>query len=244
MTRRLALLALLALGCALAVAAASTGPFLEPDREVAPFGGFRRVFPTPTPTPTVSAEPFEDGGRGVSDLVRLLADLVEAAFRWVALLVAVAAVLWGLFAFARALASLVRLRLGRVSRTVEPDEYDPGEESRQDADAVLRRRVAEELRLLSADLDSQLDPREAVIACYVRMEAALADAGSPRAATETPLELLRRVLGSYDLPAADVRRLTDLFTEARFSAHPVTDEMRAAARRSLAAFSDAMAVRP
>jgi hypothetical protein len=73
------------------------------------------------------------------------------------------------------------------------------------------------------------------------MEAALADAGTPRGAAEAPLELLERVLGEYDVPEGDVRRLTGLFTEARFSTHPVGDEMRAAAQRSLRSIAGALA---
>ena len=235
---RVRALALLALGCALAAAAASTGPFLEADRTVPPFA-IRRPRPPATPPPRAGERTRAGRGLGAK-----LLDLLDTVFEVLAIIVAVAVVLWFGFLLARALVRLMRLRLtglGVAAGGTKP--YDPGEESDEDAETALRRRVAEELRLLSADLDEDVEPREAVIACYVRMEAALANAGTRRAVTETPLELLARVLGAYDVPAADVRRLTDLFTEARFSEHPVTDDMRDAARRSLAAVADALAVR-
>lgn len=232
---RVRAVALLVVGCALAAAAASTGPFLERDREVPPFAGLRRRVDLRLPRPRRRAP-----GEGVANDVVAVFDVV---FRGVVLAVVVGVLLWGAYRLVRTLARLARLRLGPPAATTGTDPFDRGEESREDAETALRRRVADELRLLSADLDTEAEPREAVIACYVRMEAALAEAGTPRAATETPLELLRRVLDEYDVPAADVRRLTDLFTEARFSPHPVTDEMRRAARRSLGAVSDALAVR-
>lgn len=232
---RVRAVALLVVGCALAAAAASTGPFLERDRPVPPFAGLRRRVDLRPPR-TRRRLP----GEGVADSAFAFLDLV---FRAVIVAVVLGVLAWGAYRLGRTLVRLARLRLGKAPAATATDPFDRGEESYEDAEAALRRRVADELRLLSADLDTEVEPREAVIACYVRMEAALADAGTPRAVTETPMELLRRVLDEYDVPAADVRRLTDLFTEARFSPHPVTDEMRRAARRSLGAVSDALAVR-
>jgi hypothetical protein len=235
----------MAVGCALAVAAASTGGFLEADQQAPPFGGLRtrrvvEVTLSPSPRPVRTGG---TGGGGGGEVGRRIADAVDTSFRALGAVLAALVLLWGLYLLIRALVRLARVRAARGTVTPPTRDYDPGEESTEDAETALRRRVADELGLLSADLDSYADPREAVIACYVRMEAALADAGTPRAPTETPLELLARVLESYDVPEPDVRRLTDLFTEARFSPHPVTEDMRAAARRSLAAVADALAVR-
>ena len=74
------------------------------------------------------------------------------------------------------------------------------------------------------------------------MERAFAQAGSARRPDESPMELLARVLDEQYVPEGDVRRLTALFAEARFSTHPVDDEMRAAARRSLDNVARALAV--
>jgi hypothetical protein len=224
---------LLVVGCALAAAATANGPYLDAhptgSRPLLKRGfldrllGIRRVRRYYT-----NSKP-----QGLARWLDLVVGLVLLA---VVTVVAVVA-LWRL---AKVVRRIVRLRFGLGAGSRATAAYDPGEESADDAETALRRRVREELAALSADLDSYPDPREAVIACYVRMERALADAGSPRRATESPLELVARVLAEQHVPEPDVRRLTELFTEARFSGHPVTDEMRAAARRSLSAVADAL----
>jgi uncharacterized protein DUF4129 len=70
------------------------------------------------------------------------------------------------------------------------------------------------------------DPRAAVLVAYARMEAALARAGLARRASEAPREYLSRLeagLGGGRAPAA---RLTGLFERARFSAHPIGEDVR------------------
>jgi hypothetical protein len=234
-TRRRAV-ALLVLGCALAAAAASTGPFLVADSKPSAFTArFRALLRARRAREVRPQGPPRGAGRLVHSL--------DVGFQAVVFAVLAAVLAYGVYHALRALTRLVRLLLERSGGGVPTTPYDAGEESREDAETALRQRVAEELTALSADLGNDADPREVVIACYLRMEDALARNGSPRDATETPLELLARVLGEYAVPEADVRRLTALFTEARYSAHPVTDEMRAAARRSVAAVADALAVR-
>ena len=223
--------ALLALGCALAAAAASSGPYLVADRTVRPFRVAVRNQRIRRPERLDGEVPALD--RVASALSMVLAAIVIA--------VAVAVVLIGLWQLGRAVRRLIELRLARSVGRVTTGAYDDDVVT-DDSEEVLRRRVADELAALSADLEDLADPREAVIACYLRMERALAEAGSPRHPAESPLELLARVLGEQDVPEPDVRRLTELFSEARFSDHPVTDDMRAAARRSLAGIADALAV--
>lgn len=230
--RRLPALGLLVVGCGLAAAAAGTGPYLgQRDVQGPPLRSLldatarerqRRLLQQPGRVR--EASPFE------TSLEALLGITI------------IVGVLYALVLFGLLLGRLVALRLRRPGGGAGTGGYDPGEESADDAETALRRRVAGELTALSADLDTLPDPREAVIACYVRMERAFAEAGAARRPNESPLELLARVLDSLAVPEADVRRLTALFTEARFSGHPVTDEMRAAARRSLGAVADALAV--
>lgn len=83
------------------------------------------------------------------------------------------------------------------------------------------------------DLETIEDPRAAVVACYGRMQAAVSHAGIKRRVSDTPLELLSRLLDSHSVPEAGARTLTDLFQAARFSKRPVDEAMR---RRALAAF--------
>src|SRR6185436_14483597 len=57
------------------------------------------------------------------------------------------------------------------------------------------------------DLESEPDPRRAVIKAYARMEVALAQEGLPRRASETPLEYLRRGVGRLHGGARPLARL-------------------------------------
>ena len=83
------------------------------------------------------------------------------------------------------------------------------------------------------DLETIVDPREAVLACYARMQAAVSQAGIRRRVSDTPLELLARLLESHSVPETGARALTDLFQAARFSRQPIDEAMRG---RALAAF--------
>jgi hypothetical protein len=65
------------------------------------------------------------------------------------------------------------------------------------------------------DLRGELDVRRAVVACYARMEKALASGGQGRRPHETPVEYLGRVLER--VAAEPGRRLTELFERAKFS---------------------------
>jgi membrane protease YdiL (CAAX protease family) len=96
------------------------------------------------------------------------------------------------------------------------------------------------------DLRAEKDPRKAVIAAYARLELVLAAHGYARQPSEAPGEYLSRILPSLAVERRSVRRLTDLFTRAKFSTHEVDaamkdeaidalstvrDELRAAAER-------------
>jgi Domain of unknown function (DUF4129) len=91
------------------------------------------------------------------------------------------------------------------------------------------RRLAELLEESLADLEGETDPRRAVIAAWIRMERGLAGAGLPRHAAETPLEYTARVLEGAAVTPAAVRRLADLYEQAKFSRHTIDEEMRRAA---------------
>lgn len=99
-----------------------------------------------------------------------------------------------------------------------------------DTPAELARAV-DSGRLALRELD---DARAAIIACYVAMEASLADAGAERGAAETPDELLDRAVGAGVVDAAPAGRLTTLFYEARFSTHPMSLARRDDAEHALA----------
>jgi len=128
-----------------------------------------------------------------------------------------------------AIAVLVILRRRRSKAAAQlPDvgpEYDPVAPLRQ---AVESGRAA---------LRSSGDPKAAIIACYHAMELSLAAAGAVRSVAETADELLARAAGSGLVHGPDARRLTALFSEARFSSHALPPTAKAEASRALDAIS-------
>ncbi len=97
---------------------------------------------------------------------------------------------------------------------------------RRDPEPLPRAAVAEGARDAAAAAAIPADPRAAVLAAYARMEAALATVGLARRPSDAPREYLARLeagLGGGRAPAA---RLTELFERARFSPHPVGEDLR------------------
>jgi Domain of unknown function (DUF4129) len=88
------------------------------------------------------------------------------------------------------------------------------------------------------DLRAEADPRRAVIACYARLERALAAAGFGRRRAETQVEHLARILGELDIGTRSVRRLTDLYQRAKFSQHEVDVGMKEEAIAALVEVRD------
>jgi disulfide bond formation protein DsbB len=81
-----------------------------------------------------------------------------------------------------------------------------------------------------------LEPREAIIACYAAMEQALAEApGAVPQASDTPSEVLARAVGNRTISTASAAALVDLFAEARFSRHTMTEDHRDEAEQALRA---------
>jgi hypothetical protein len=83
-------------------------------------------------------------------------------------------------------------------------------------------------------LDSDADPRRAVIAAYATMERLLAAAGSPRRPADAPTEHLERSLVLLGSGRASARRLTELFEQARFSVQAIDEQVRRSAFEALA----------
>ncbi len=97
---------------------------------------------------------------------------------------------------------------------------------RRERDMEPRATVAAGAREAAAAAALPADPRAAVLAAYARMEAVLASVGLARRPSDAPREYLARleaVLGGGRVPAG---RLTELFERARFSPHPVGEDLR------------------
>ncbi len=75
-------------------------------------------------------------------------------------------------------------------------------------------------------LDSDLDPRRAVIAAYGAMQRSLGEHGVARSPAEAPREYLRRVLLASRASEHESTTLTGLFEEARYSSHPISEHVR------------------
>jgi hypothetical protein len=65
-----------------------------------------------------------------------------------------------------------------------------------------------------------------VIACYARLERALAAVGLPRRLSETQEEHIARILGDLDIGTSSIHRLNELFATAQFSHHDVDLKMK------------------
>ena len=85
------------------------------------------------------------------------------------------------------------------------------------------------------------DARAAIIACYLAMEASLAEHGAARAIADTPDELLTRAMVTGIVRGTAAARLTALFYEARFSSHPLDRGQRDAAGQALGELAAALA---
>lgn len=139
------------------------------------------------------------------------------------LLVLTAALIFGV-----ALVVLSRLRLVRrrkqlsgrigVRGSLVPDSEPPPDE---EVDTALPDAIDEGARTIGEG-----SPRNAIVATWVRLERAVESERFPHRPEETPRELVERALAAYQLDGEAIRRLAALYREARFSAHPVTEDHR------------------
>lgn len=81
--------------------------------------------------------------------------------------------------------------------------------------------------------DAEVDPRRAVIACWVRLEQAAAAAGTPRRIGDTPTDLVTRLLAAHDVSADVLAAFAHVYRQARYATHTVDERMRGEARSAL-----------
>lgn len=92
---------------------------------------------------------------------------------------------------------------------------------------------AAEMGLAAMNVPGQ-DPRTAIIACYVAMEAGLSfDRAAAPLISDTPMEVLARAFERGALHDASARELVSLFEEARFSPHAMLEWQRMRAEQLL-----------
>jgi hypothetical protein len=85
---------------------------------------------------------------------------------------------------------------------------------------------------------AQGTPRNAIVACWLDLEEGAASVGLPRDPSETSAEYTSRVLATWDIAPDALSGLAQLYREARFSRHSLTEEHRAAAIAQLTALHD------
>jgi hypothetical protein len=73
------------------------------------------------------------------------------------------------------------------------------------------------------------EPRNAIVACWMQLEAETAWAGFPRLDHETSAEYVERVIAMASVDPAPITRLAALYREARFSEHAIDETHRTAA---------------
>lgn len=95
-----------------------------------------------------------------------------------------------------------------------------------DREAALAVALDEVLKDSLDDLRAEPDPRRAVIRAYARMERTFAAYGVAREEAEAPLEYMARALDRLSVSVYSVRRLTQLFSRAKFSPHEVDAAMK------------------
>jgi hypothetical protein len=107
-------------------------------------------------------------------------------------------------------------------------------------------RVAEQVVGDAAEQDALLrdgDARNAIVATWHRFEVQGGRAGVPRRASETSSEYALRLLDLADADIGPVTRLAELYREARFSDHPITEDHRTEALVALDAIRRSLGVR-
>jgi hypothetical protein len=82
-----------------------------------------------------------------------------------------------------------------------------------------------------SDLDA--DPRRAIIACWVRLERAAADAGTVRRPSDAPADYVARLLSAHRVSRPVLNRFAAVYRQARYGSAPVDETMRATALESL-----------
>ena len=86
-------------------------------------------------------------------------------------------------------------------------------------------------------------PRNGIVACWVRLEETVTEAGVRPLASETSSELATRVLHALDVDPRAVGTLAGLYREARFSEHELGEDARDRARETLLEVHDELARR-
>ncbi len=126
--------------------------------------------------------------------------------------------------------ALRRRRLSLHLPTRRPPPVDAAPHAVVDLDRAVDRALVE--------LGTGGPVDDAIIRCWMQLETAAGAAGVGPDASDTPEEAVGRMLGAGGVRAEPLRRLADLYREARFSRHRMTETDVDAARAALTGILD------
>lgn len=147
--------------------------------------------------------------------------------------ITVVAVVAGVVVLAVVVGLLLRVLVRDLRRRRNTGRAGP--DGRRPTSARTTREVVDALDAGLVELsDDDVDPRRAVIACWVRLEQAAAAAGLPRQVGDTPTDLVTRLLRGRTTVSADVlAAFAQVYREARYTTRTVDERMRSQARSAL-----------
>jgi len=87
---------------------------------------------------------------------------------------------------------------------------------------------------------SAMDPRTRIINCYQRMVQAVQHLGAPVSSDQTARELETAIRKMLMLKGPAIKELTELFEEARYSLHPITEQDGEKAHQHLLSIAEEM----
>lgn len=139
---------------------------------------------------------------------------------------------------------LVLLILSRFGR--RSDDDDLRRPAEQDPDgSQWHTLLAAELGIAATEQLVEIavgTPRNAIVACWVRLQEATGRAGLPAVPSETPREFAARAMRLLGLETTAMGVLAELYREARFSEHPLGEEHRSQAVAALTVLVAQLAV--
>lgn len=210
-----------ALVAMLLVAAASTGSVQYVERAPSLPGGSDDSAATTT---TTTLPPERPGGAEEFKVPDIVPNILEMAIVAGALALVVFTVrhLWRI---------RVDLQWRRTRRRPDFDVLD-------DVAAAIRQDAVAQYEALRTGT-----PRNAIVACWLRLESAVVAAGYRRDPADTSEELTHRVLADFAVDRHAIAELAALYREARFSLHDMDESARQQAIRSLERVHDGLRAR-
>lgn len=125
-----------------------------------------------------------------------------------------------------------------IVRSTHSPPSSVGDTLGKETNRIAQQAVAQGLKQVRR---RDFDPRRAVIACYATMEQAIAHyPWADLTDADTPYEVLAKAVRSGAVAHSSAAELVELFSEARYSEHPMTEQHRAMAAELLSQILEAL----